>query len=78
MLAAESWDLTAFQTLLGLMRMTTLPMGYTNEVQHFDRVIKKVLHRRIIEGVAGLFIDDVGVVPPTQLEYISVVDGVKV
>ena len=32
MLAPESRDITAFHTPLGLMRMTTLPQGYTNAV----------------------------------------------
>jgi len=40
-------DLTAFQTPLGLLRMTTLPQGYTNRVQVFDRVMKKILKDQI-------------------------------
>ena len=47
-LAPESRDITAFHTPLGLMRMTTLPQGYTNAVQAFDRVVKKVLHAQIV------------------------------
>ena len=48
MLAPELLDITAFPTPLGLMRITTLPQGYTNAVQAFDRVVKKVLHVQII------------------------------
>jgi len=32
-LAIQSWDLTAFQTPLSLLHLTTLPMGATNSVQ---------------------------------------------
>ena len=39
----ESRDLTAFMTLLGLMRMTTLPQGATNSVAQFVRIILKIL-----------------------------------
>ena len=42
-LAPESRDMTAFMTSFGLMRMATLPQGYTNRVQVFGRVIRKVL-----------------------------------
>src|SRR5205085_5451984 len=45
-----SRDITAFHTPLGLMRMTTLPMGYTNAVQVFDRVMRKVLQHLILRG----------------------------
>ena len=43
-LTKESRDVTAFHTPLGLRRMTTLPQGYTNAVQPFDRIIRKNLH----------------------------------
>ena len=39
----ESLDLTAFMTLLGLMRMTTLPQGATNSVAQFVRIVPKIL-----------------------------------
>ena len=42
-LAAEPRDMTAFMTLFGLMQMAMRPQGYTNGVQVFDRVIRKVL-----------------------------------
>ena len=37
----ESRDLTAFLTMLGLVRMTRLPTGWTNSVANFMRVIAK-------------------------------------
>jgi len=40
-------DLTAFQTTLVLLIMTTLPQGYTNGVQVFDSVMKKILKDQI-------------------------------
>ena len=43
----ESCDMTGFQTELGLMRLTTVPQGYTNGVQLFDRVIRKILQEVI-------------------------------
>jgi hypothetical protein len=62
-LATVSRDITAFHTPLGLMRMTTLPMGYTNAVQVFDRIMRKVLHHQILNGRCEPFLDDVGVKP---------------
>lgn len=49
-LAEESRDMTAFTTLFGLIRITTLPQGYTNGVQVFDSVIRKVLAEQIVQG----------------------------
>jgi len=59
-------DLTAFQTPLELLRMTTLPQGCTNGVQVFDRVMKKILRNQISAKGGKPFIDDVGVKPPTS------------
>ena len=64
-----SRDITAFHTLLGLMRMTTLPMGYTNAVQVFDRVMRKVLQHQIFRGRCEPFIDDVAAKPPSRSTY---------
>ena len=58
-----SRDLTAFMTPFGLMRMATLLQGYTNGVQVFDRVIRKVLAEQIARGRSLPFIDDVGIRP---------------
>ena len=65
----SSRDITAFHTPLGLMRMTTLPMGYTTAVQVFDRVMRKVLQLRILRGRCEPFIDDVAAKPPSRLTY---------
>ena len=42
-----SRGLTVFMTPFGSMRMATLPQGYTNGVQVFDCVIRKVLAEQI-------------------------------
>ena len=61
-LALESRDMTAFMMPFSLMRMAMLPQGYTNGVQVFDRVIRKVLQKQIAQGRAKPFIDaNVGV-----------------
>ena len=59
--APESRDMTPFMTPFGLLRMTTLPRGYTNGVQVFDRVIRKVLRDVISENREKPFIDDIAV-----------------
>jgi hypothetical protein len=64
-----SRDITAFHTPLGLMRMTTLPMGYTNAVQVFDRMMRKVLQHQILKGRCEPFIDDVAVKPRNRSTY---------
>ena len=51
----------AFMTSFGPLRMTTLPQGYTNGVQVFDRVIRKVLNDVISENCGKQFIDDIAV-----------------
>ena len=43
-----SRDITAFHTPLGLIRMTTLPIGYTNAVPVFDGGMWKVLQHQIL------------------------------
>ena len=64
-----SRDIMAFHTPLGLMRMTTLPMGYTNAVQVFDRVMWKVLQHQFLQGRCEPFIDDVAAKPPSRWTY---------
>ena len=56
-------DLTAFMTLLGLMRSTRLPMGWTNSVAVFQRIMLKILWRHIPEHVR-VFLDDLGIRGP--------------
>ena len=68
-LAPESRDMMAFMMPFSLMRMATLPQGYTNGVQVFDRVIRKVLQKQIAQGWVKPFIDDVGVKPASKSFY---------
>jgi len=63
--------LIAFQTPLGLLRMTTLPQGYTNGVQVFDSVIKKILKDQISAKQGKPFINGVGVKPPTRSLFLD-------
>jgi hypothetical protein len=62
-LDVRSRDMTAFQTPLGLLRMTTPPMGATNSVAQFVRVIMTIL-QDLWPTVAMPFLDDVGVKGP--------------
>ena len=63
--------MTAFITPFGFLRMTTLPQGYTNRVQVFDRVIRKVLKDTILENLGKPFIDDVAVKPVSCSYYLD-------
>lgn len=56
----QSRDLTAFQTPLGLLRMTTLPQGATNSVAQFVRIVTKILEDLIPNSVLS-FLDDIRV-----------------
>jgi hypothetical protein len=62
-LAHESRDLTTFQTPLGTLRLTSIPMGYTNsmQIQHGDLTF---LLQDEIPDVAVPFVDDVPVKGP--------------
>ena len=51
--------------------MTTLSQGYTNAVEAFDRVIKKVLHTQILQGRCEQFIDDVVVRPKSRSRFLD-------
>ena len=70
-LAPASRDMTAFMTLFGLLRMTTLPHGYTNGVQGFDKVIGKVLKDAISENCGKPCIDNVAVKPVSRSHYLN-------
>ena len=59
----ESRDFTTIQTPLGPLRLTTLPMGYTNAVAIFHGDVVFIF-RDEIPHVAQPFIDDVGVKGP--------------
>lgn len=62
-LAVASRDFTTFATPLGLLRMTTLPMGATNSVAHFCRVVGRILYD-LMPDVARPFVDDIGIKAP--------------
>ena len=63
-LDVQSRDMTAFMTPLGLLRMTTPPMGATNSVAQFVRVMTKILLDHIRSGRAKPFLDDIAVKGP--------------
>ena len=66
--------------------MTTLPMGYTNALQVFDRVMRKVLQHQMLRGTGEPFIDDIATKPPSRSTYpnadgklkISAIPGVRI
>src|SRR5277367_3832472 len=68
-LATTSRDLTTFQTPDGVMRLTTLPMGWTNSVPIFHDDITHIL-RPEIPHVTQPYIDDVPVRGPAT-DYIQ-------
>ena len=55
--------MTAFYTPLGLLRLTSLPMGYTNAPAEFQNCMVFVLQEEIPKR-AGVFIDDLPVKAP--------------
>jgi hypothetical protein len=59
-LDVKSKDFTGFQTLIGLLRMTTLPQGATNSVAQFVQIVTKVLEDLILEDCLP-FLDDISV-----------------
>ena len=56
-------DLTAFMSLLGLVRMTRLPQGWTNSVAEFMRIIGRVHYHQFPQEIRP-FLDDVGIKRP--------------
>ena len=64
-----SHDITAFHRPLGHMRMTTLPMGYTNAVLVFDRVMQKVLRHQILQERCEPFIDNIAAKTTSRSTY---------
>lgn len=61
----RSRDLTTFRTPIGLYRLTRLPVGATNSVAVFQRLITTVL-RDEIPDVCQPFIDDIGIRGPAS------------
>jgi hypothetical protein len=56
----ESRDLTAFQTPLGLLRITSLPTGFTNSPAEFQACMTFILQEEIPKK-ANIFIDDLAI-----------------
>ena len=59
----RSRDMTAFFTPLGLLRLTALPMGYTNSPAEFQKCMAFILQDEI-PHVANIFIDDLPIKGP--------------
>ena len=64
-LAPSSRDYTTFQTPYGAMRLTTLPMGWTNSVLIFHEDVMKILQPEI-PHVMQPYITDVPVRGPAS------------
>ncbi len=62
-LDVRSRDMTAFYTPLGLLRLTSLPMGYTNAPAEFQNCMTFILQDEIPKR-AGVFIDDLPIKGP--------------
>ena len=58
-----SRDLTAFLTPLGLLRITSLPTGFTNSPAEFQACMSFILQHEI-PHVADIFIDDLPIKGP--------------
>ena len=70
----RSRDMTAFQTPLGVLRITSLPMGFTNSPAEFQACMVFILEDEMPE-VAGVFIDDIPIKGPIN-RYLNK-DGVE-
>jgi len=63
-----SRDLTTFQSPVGPLRITSMPMGYTNSVSEFQACTTFILQDEI-PSVTNVFIDDIPIKgPATQYE----------
>jgi len=58
-----------FLTPLGLLQITSLPMGFTNSLAEFQRCMVFVLHDEI-PFVANIFIDDIPIKGP-ESQYLD-------
>lgn len=65
----KSRDLTSFLSPLGLLRLTSLPMGFTNSPAEFQRCMTFILKEEIPQ-VANVFIDDVPIKGP-ESQYLD-------
>jgi hypothetical protein len=62
----NSRDLTAFATPLGLLRLTCMPMGYTNSPAEFQKCMVFIL-RDEIPDPANVFMDDLPIKGPATI-----------
>ena len=62
-------DLTTFLTPLGLLRITSMPMGYTNSPAEFQQCMVFILQDEIPQ-VANVFIDDLPIKGP-ETQYLD-------
>src|SRR5215470_9244684 len=65
----KSRDLTSFITPLGLLRITSLPMGFTNSPAEFQQCTTFILQDEIPHK-ANIFIDDLAIKGP-KLQYLD-------
>lgn len=65
MLEPSSRDLTSFMTPLGLLRITSLPIGFTNSPAEFQACMIFILSAEI-PHIANVFIDDIPIKGPTS------------
>ena len=65
----NSRDLTAFQTPLGVLRITSLPTGYTNSPSEFQACMSFILQDEM-PNTADIFIDDLPIKGPSS-QYID-------
>jgi hypothetical protein len=59
----ESRDMTAFMSPLGMLRITSMPTGYTNSLEEFQKCMTFILKDEI-PHVANIFIDDLPIKGP--------------
>lgn len=67
--AVQSRDLTSFLTPLGLLRITSLPMGFTNSPAEFQQCMVHILQEEIPDK-ANIFIDDLPIKGP-KTQYLD-------
>jgi hypothetical protein len=72
-LAEEHRDLTAFQTPIGLKRLTRLPQGATNSVAAYQQAMLYVMVEEVPENM-NIFIDDNGIKGPRNAHNEEVIE----
>lgn len=74
----QSRPLSACNTLIGNMQLTSLPMGYTNSMQEFQRSTSHTIAHMAPER-AGAFVDDIGVKGPrSRYENMSIKENPRI